>query len=192
MSVNTRTQIVAATLLLAESKPLNRITVRDIVDACGITRNTFYYYFHDIFDVFDSIVEEELDRVENASLEELDSVIFGIITRMVQYKKVWKNLLKTVGQEKLTDYVSKRLHRIFMRYLKIMTDDCPIEEQDMQIISIFFEEALMGVLIHWLKSDIPSTPEDMAAVAERISVLFKGNLDLLVHNSQTNPRKEKA
>ena len=32
-------------------RSMNKITVRDIVSECEITRNTFYYYFHDIYDV---------------------------------------------------------------------------------------------------------------------------------------------
>ena len=33
---------------LLNERPLSQITVRDIVDACGVNRNTFYYYFQDI------------------------------------------------------------------------------------------------------------------------------------------------
>ena len=32
---------------LLNERPLSQITVRDIVDACGVNRNTFYYYFQD-------------------------------------------------------------------------------------------------------------------------------------------------
>ena len=39
------------TLLLAKS--LDKITVRDIVEDCGLTRNTFYYHYEDIYDLFD-------------------------------------------------------------------------------------------------------------------------------------------
>ena len=33
---------------LLNERPLSQITVRDIVDDCGVNRNTFYYYFQDI------------------------------------------------------------------------------------------------------------------------------------------------
>ena len=32
-------------------KPLNKITIRDITDDCGISRMTFYYHFQDIYDL---------------------------------------------------------------------------------------------------------------------------------------------
>ena len=33
---------------LLNEKPLSKITVRDIVDDCGVNRNTFYYYYPDL------------------------------------------------------------------------------------------------------------------------------------------------
>ena len=32
-------------------KPLDKITISDITDDCGISRMTFYYHFKDIYDL---------------------------------------------------------------------------------------------------------------------------------------------
>ena len=32
-------------------KPLNKITINDIAEDCGINRMTFYYHFKDIYDL---------------------------------------------------------------------------------------------------------------------------------------------
>ncbi|MCC8125979.1 MAG: TetR/AcrR family transcriptional regulator [Clostridiales bacterium] len=50
--------------LLLEKKAL-KLTVKDIVEECHITRQAFYYHFADIPDLLDWIItqkEEELDR----------------------------------------------------------------------------------------------------------------------------------
>ena len=62
MSQLTKKAIVEATLRLAEKHPLNKITVRDIVEECGITRNTFYYHFHDIYEVLEDAVDDGFER----------------------------------------------------------------------------------------------------------------------------------
>ena len=41
----TRGAIIKAFGQLLEEKPMNKITVKDIVERCGINRNTFYYHF---------------------------------------------------------------------------------------------------------------------------------------------------
>ncbi|WP_434654795.1 TetR family transcriptional regulator [Thermoanaerobacterium thermosaccharolyticum] len=44
---------------LMKTKPLNKISVQDIVDKCGLNRQTFYYHFHDIFELLEWIYKKE-------------------------------------------------------------------------------------------------------------------------------------
>ena len=37
-------------------KPLNKITINDITEDCGINRMTFYYHFKDIYDLVEWVV----------------------------------------------------------------------------------------------------------------------------------------
>ncbi|MFQ8900568.1 MAG: TetR/AcrR family transcriptional regulator [Lachnospira eligens] len=46
-------------LNMLKRKNIDRVTVTDICEECGINRNTFYYYFSDIYDVLDSVLIEE-------------------------------------------------------------------------------------------------------------------------------------
>lgn len=41
----TKQAIKASFMKLLSQKPLNKISVRDIVEDCGINRNSFYYHF---------------------------------------------------------------------------------------------------------------------------------------------------
>lgn len=45
MASFTRKAIEEAFLKLLDARPLNQITVKDIVEECGVNRNTFYYHF---------------------------------------------------------------------------------------------------------------------------------------------------
>ena len=58
-----RNAIMESVLRLLEVRPLNKITVKDIVDECGINRNTFYYHFEDISSLIEAIIIDEVDRV---------------------------------------------------------------------------------------------------------------------------------
>ncbi|MBR6784802.1 MAG: TetR family transcriptional regulator, partial [Clostridia bacterium] len=47
-------KLISSTFVeLLSTKPFDRITIKDIVDACGINRNTFYYYYSDIYDLLE-------------------------------------------------------------------------------------------------------------------------------------------
>lgn len=52
----TRKAIMEAFLKILDEKPLGKITIRDIVDECGINRNTFYYHFADIPELLETII----------------------------------------------------------------------------------------------------------------------------------------
>lgn len=46
-----------------DKKPISQISVKEIAEVCEISRNTFYYYYQDIYDVLSDIFQIELDRV---------------------------------------------------------------------------------------------------------------------------------
>ena len=48
--------------LLAE-RPVDKITVKDIVEDCGIARNTFYYHYRDIYEVLEEILDIRVQEV---------------------------------------------------------------------------------------------------------------------------------
>ena len=51
MSQITKHALEASLKNILLKKPLNKITVKDIADDCGINRMTFYYHFKDIYDL---------------------------------------------------------------------------------------------------------------------------------------------
>ena len=55
MSDITKRAIGASLKNLLREKKLNKITVQDIADDCGINRQTFYYHFQDINDLVEWI-----------------------------------------------------------------------------------------------------------------------------------------
>lgn len=53
MSQTTKKAIAASLKKLLTKKPLSKITINDIVEDCGITRQTFDYHFADIYDLIE-------------------------------------------------------------------------------------------------------------------------------------------
>ena len=43
-------------------KPLNKITINDITEDCGINRMTFYYHFRDIYDLVEWVCMEDAKK----------------------------------------------------------------------------------------------------------------------------------
>jgi len=55
----TKKALAASLKCLMEVAPLSRISVRDIVDDCGVNRQTFYYHFRDKYEPVNRIYKTE-------------------------------------------------------------------------------------------------------------------------------------
>ena len=53
---NYKRALEASLKKLLLQKPLNKITINDITEDCGVNRMTFYYHFKDIYDLVDWIM----------------------------------------------------------------------------------------------------------------------------------------
>ena len=82
----TKNRIYECALRMAEKCPVNKITVRAIVAECEITRNTFYYHFHDLVDVYVSFVDSKIDELLKRADTDTEAAFFDFIELAVSYK----------------------------------------------------------------------------------------------------------
>ena len=47
---------------LLSRRPMDRITVQDVTDDAAVSRQTFYYHFHDIYDLMEWLVVDECSQ----------------------------------------------------------------------------------------------------------------------------------
>lgn len=59
----TREQLCAALRTLLCTKPLDQIRVREVAEQCGIRRQSFYYHFADVYELFEWSVEREREQL---------------------------------------------------------------------------------------------------------------------------------
>ena len=44
-------------------RPLDKIKVKELVEECGVNRNTFYYHYKDIYELLADIFETETEAI---------------------------------------------------------------------------------------------------------------------------------
>ena len=184
----TKKAIVEATLQTAQVRPLNKITVRDIVEACGITRNTFYYHFHDIYEVMECWIDLEFSRIKEKCGNDSEQIMFELVDLCALRKKVLVNLYKTIGAEQLSASLTKHFHDLLIEQLLLAADGLAVEQRDLELIASFYEAAFIGLLLRFLKEDKKDFSfEALHAAVERVHIIFAGQLRLCLENSAKNP-----
>ena len=95
MASFTRKAIMTVFLNLLEERPLSKITVKDIVDACGINRNTFYYHFEDIPAQIEAIVKEETDLMmrEHANVDSVEDALEIAVNYILKHRRAALHIL---------------------------------------------------------------------------------------------------
>ena len=51
---------------LLNEKPYHQITVKEIVEDCGLNRNTFYYHFHDLNELLETTMNDIVQQIVRA------------------------------------------------------------------------------------------------------------------------------
>ena len=63
MASGTKEALASALRQMMTVKPIDKVTVKDIVEICGVNRQTFYYHFDDVDDLLEWVFEQDSDRV---------------------------------------------------------------------------------------------------------------------------------
>ena len=62
MSTNMKNVIAETFFAMVKEKGVDKITVKDLVENCHISRQTFYYHFQDILDVVEWSARRGIQR----------------------------------------------------------------------------------------------------------------------------------
>lgn len=156
-------------------KPLNKITISDIADDCGINRMTFYYHFKDIYDLVEwTCAEEAAQAMEGKKTYDTWQEGFLNIFHAVQANKPFvMNVYRCVSRERIEQYLNPLIHSLILGVVQEKSVGMSVSEADQQFIANFYEYAFIGVMLEWIGSNMR---EDPAAIVERTSKLVHGSI----------------
>ena len=72
MAQHTKNAIRLAFIQLLNERPLDKISIKDIAEKSAVNRNTFYYYYTDIFALVEDILQLEIEDFQ-AKMRRYDS-----------------------------------------------------------------------------------------------------------------------
>lgn len=186
MSQLTKKAIIETFIKLINERPLDKITVKDIVEECGINRNTFYYHFQDIPSMIEEIMREEVNRTltsqkQSASWEEgfIDAAEFAL-----KNKKALYHIYKSVSRDVVERYMNTIAEDVITRFVERIAGDLSPQEEDKKLIIHFYKAALVGMTLDWVESGMKYDTEQLI---RRVGYLFDGNIYNSLKKSSMHP-----
>ena len=175
----TKKAICKSFLKLLNDKPLKQITVKDIVEDCGVNRNTFYYHFQDIPALIENILLEDSRRLleENRNLESVEDCLYVIISFILDNRKAVLHAYKSANRDYFEQYQWKICEHLVDALLDRKLSDVKISQEDRRIITAYIKSLVYGVVMGWLADGLQA---DIRTFVHRVCELKQGDLDSII------------
>ena len=156
-------------------KPLNKITVADIADDCGINRMTFYYHFKDIYDLVEWSCLEDAKRAldEKKTYDTWQQGLLQIFEAVQENKPFIMNVYRCVHAEQVEKYLQPLVDGLLIGVLDEESRGMTIRDEDKQFIAQVYSYIFIGLMLDWIKD---SMREDPRQIVERLARLIKGSM----------------
>lgn len=175
MNQITKDAIKYAFMDLLEEKKLENITVKDIVNKCKVNRNTFYYHFHDIYDLMDYVFTSEAEKlieINQLSVRWKESLL-SLGEYLLTHKKMIYHVYYSINRDILEKYLYDVVSDCIMRIIKEEVKGQDISEKTCQILCDFYKYALVGMLLDWIRRGMQESINDELY---KIDLVFDGSM----------------
>lgn len=171
-----------AFLELLEKKDLEYMTVKEICEAAGVNRSTFYLHYDTMGDLLAESVrymnEQFLEqmkmradvfvsRIQECSLDELYLVTPEYLTPYLAYiarnKRLFRTALKKSGSLGLDKTYSRMMRHIFIPILERFQ----IGECHRNYMMAFYIHGLMAIISEWLENNCADPISQVSAIMEQ-------------------------
>ena len=182
MAQFTKKAIMETFMELLEEKPLDKITVKDVVERCDINRGTFYYYYTDIFELAEDIFETELQQItsQHRSYDSWQQAFLEATQLAQQSKRQIFHVLHTRNREKLEQDLYRLADHMMRDFVDLQAQGLSVPEENCAFIARFYSAALVGMTLRWLADGMKGDPEQDI---NRMGLLFDGNIRAMLERA---------
>ena len=164
----TAARMDVAFLTLLEKKDFAYITVKEICEAAGVNRSTFYLHYETMADLLSESVSHMneqfltymkkdsqtfVTKLRDCPLDELYLITPEYLTPYLGYIEQHKRLFRTATENAAVLGMDKSYDRMFRHVFTPILDRYGIPQQDRRYIMAFYIQRLMAIISEWLRND---------------------------------------
>ena len=187
MSQTTKLALAASLKKLLLQKPLDKITVTDIAEDCGVGRQTFYYHFQDIYDLVEWIFLAEAEAAigSQKTYDTWQQGFLQIFQMALTNKPLIMNAYHSISREQVERYLYQVTYDLLIGVVEEQAAGLPVREEDKRFIADFYKYAFVGILLDWIRRGMKDEPQ---AIVGRLSILIHGDIARALEKYRTDRR----
>ncbi len=165
-------------------KPLDKITIRDITDDCGICRMTFYYHFQNIYDLAARTCMEDVAAAlqGKTACTDWNEKITQIFEAMLDNKMFILNACRCIGRERLETFLLKATHQLIRELVDEKSTGTHLTEREKDFIACFYQYSFVGGTLDWIRRGMK---DDCRTLARDLSLTMQSGIKSAIYNFST-------
>lgn len=145
---------------LLQEKKLDDITVTEVVERCGISRQTFYYHFRDLYEVvewrFLALSEEMQDYLIQADRNDRRLALELMVEKMRENKNLMLNIYRAFPRSYLERYLIRWSQPFLEDQIRERAQYYRISEDAVEFIIDLYSFGIASILLNWLDKGMSS------------------------------------
>ena len=152
MASTTKESLGAALKQMLTVKPIDKITVKDLVEICGVNRQTFYYHFDDVYDLLEWVFEEDANRVLPSEVvyEHWRDDVMMFFKYRADNSVFALNIYNSNSRIYMLRYFKRRLQGCIRSFAIIVSEGKNIDRTDFEFVVEFYANGIVGLISQWL------------------------------------------
>ncbi|UTR13573.1 TetR family transcriptional regulator C-terminal domain-containing protein [Salipaludibacillus sp. LMS25] len=186
MSHRTKKALAFSLKKLLQRTTLEKITVKDIVNVCGVNRQTFYYHFHDVYELLEWLFANEVTKAiaDKNTYDTWQQGFLQVLNYIENNKPVVMNTYHSLGREHLERYLYRFVFKLMINVINEQAKGLSVTEDNKRFIADFYKYAFVGIVIEWIREGMEECPQ---AISEKLSKLIDGDIPkALLYLQKTN------
>lgn len=166
----TKRELDAALRELLKQKPLDQIRVRELTELCGLRRQSFYYHFNDVYELFRWSARRERDLLRRRQEECLTwrQALLDLLDRAAAERAFYRAVLDWEGQPGLEAAIPlEGVLEAVQAYYRDRQGKRPAPEEE-ELERRRGQAMLLSLLEAWVRGGLALPPEEIAFSLERI------------------------
>lgn len=181
MSSTTKQALETSLKRMMLKKPLDKITIRDITEDCGISRMTFYYHFKDIYDLVEWVCIQDATQALQGkkTYDTWHEGLMQIFEAVLENKPFILNACRCISRDQMERFLFKLTYDLIRGVVDEKSEGMEISEVDKTFIAEFYKYSFVGIMLDWIRQGMSA---DYQIIVQKISTTMQGNISNSIRN----------
>ena len=174
MPVDMKAVIAGKFAQMAQTRPIDRITVKDLVEQCGISRQTFYYHFQDLQEVMEWSIRQMFHQAleQGLSTRDPEEAIAAFVRAVSENRRLLRRLVESQRRSQLEQIFTGAMRAWIRRELEQRRPELTISLPDLEVALNFYAYGIAGAVFESFRNEEP----DVKKLSHQLMRLLSGQM----------------